>query len=70
LLAGTKKDTRKRIVAESSKQTQTKDTIEQFEDPEETLEGWSKQFWIFWDNKMVDEESHIEGGGRIPWKRR
>jgi hypothetical protein len=60
LLAGTKKDTGKRIVVESSKQTQTKDIVEPFEDPEETPEGWSKQFWIFWENKMVDEESILE----------
>jgi hypothetical protein len=63
LLTGTKKDTGKRIVAESSKKTQTKEIVEQLEDPEETPEGWSKQFWIFWENKMVDVESHAEGGG-------
>jgi hypothetical protein len=54
------------IFVERSKKTQTEEIVEQFEDPKETPNVWSKHFWIFWDNKMVDEESHIGGGGRIP----
>jgi hypothetical protein len=63
LFVGNKKDTKKHIVAKSSKHTQTKKIVEQFGDPEETPKGWSKQFWIFWDNKMAYEESHIGGRG-------
>jgi hypothetical protein len=37
-----KRDTRKRIVAGSSKQTQTKEIVEQPEDPEEKPKGWNK----------------------------
>jgi hypothetical protein len=62
LLAGNKKDTGKMIVRKNSKQIQTK-IVEQLEDIIETLERWSQNICIFWENKMANVESHAEGGG-------